>query len=74
MTGYTYDISAYVGNNWQKATHAKVKNLISKLEGVGHKLHFDNFLSSPNLFDDLHIRVITVVELKHRIIKECQEL
>jgi len=35
------------------ATHATVTALIRKVEERGHKLHVDNFFSSPELFDDL---------------------
>jgi len=35
------------------ATHSAVTELRRKIEGRGHKLYRDNFLSSPELFDDL---------------------
>jgi len=35
------------------ATHATVTELTREIEGRGHKLHMDNFFSSPELFDDL---------------------
>jgi hypothetical protein len=36
------------------ATCATVTGLAVGIEHVGNKLHMDNFLSSPALFDDLH--------------------
>ena len=35
------------------AKHATVRRLTRRVEGLGHKLLMDNFLSSPRLFDDL---------------------
>ena len=35
------------------ATHATVTELTRKIEERGHKLYMDNFISSPELFDDL---------------------
>jgi len=35
------------------ATHARVKNLTSRVEGLGHKIFMDNLFSSSRLFDDL---------------------
>jgi hypothetical protein len=29
-----------------------------KVKGMGHKLHMDNFFSSPDIYDNLHTRVI----------------
>jgi hypothetical protein len=37
----------------------KGKSLIRRVEGVGHNLYMDNFFSSLDLFDDLHIRPIS---------------
>ena len=58
-TGYTCDMSVYLGKDRQRAaqhltaTHATVTNLTRRVEGFGHKLYMDNFFSSPDLYDDL---------------------
>ena len=49
----------YLGKDSQSATddmtatHATVRHLTRRVEGLGHKLFMDNFFSSPRLFDDL---------------------
>ena len=35
------------------ATHATVRHLTNRVEGLGHKIFMDNFFSPPRLFDDL---------------------
>ena len=40
------------------ATHATVRHLTSRVQGLGHKIFMDNFFSSPRLFDDWDRRKI----------------
>ena len=35
------------------ATHATVRHLTSRVQGLGHKIFMDHFFSSPSLVDDL---------------------
>jgi len=48
----------YVGGDSQSATddmtatHATVRHLTSRVEGLGHKIFMDNFFSSRRLFGD----------------------
>ena len=57
--GYTCVMRVYLGKDSQSATdgmtatHATVRQLTRRVEGLGHKLFMDNFFSSPRLFDDL---------------------
>ena len=57
--GYTCTVRVYLGKDLQSATddmiatHATVRDLTHRVEGLGHKLFMDNFFSSPRLFDDL---------------------
>ena len=63
-TGYTYDMTVYLGRDRQRtaqhltATHATVSELTKKIQGRGHKLYMDNYFSSPDLFDDLATKQI----------------
>jgi len=58
-SGYTYDMKVYLGKDScsatddMTATHAAVRHLTCRVEGLGHKLFMDNFFSSLRLFDDL---------------------
>jgi len=58
-SGYTYDMRVYLGTDSHSATdnmtatHATVRHLTSRVEGLGHKIFMDNFFSSPKLFCDL---------------------
>ena len=40
------------------ATHASVRHLTSRVEGLEHKIFMDNIFSSPRPFDDLDRRKI----------------
>jgi len=40
------------------ATHATVRHLTCRVEGLRHKIFMDNFFSSSRLFDDLDKRKI----------------
>jgi len=57
--GYTCAMRVYLGKDSQSATddmtatHATVRHLTRRVEGLGYKLFLDNFFSSPRLFDDL---------------------
>jgi hypothetical protein len=57
--GYTYDISVYLGKQWQHATaqitatHGTVLQVIRRVERLGHKIFMDNYFTSPALFGDL---------------------
>jgi hypothetical protein len=63
-SGYMYDIKVYLRKDSRSATddmpatHATVRHLTCRVEGLGHKLFMDNFFSSPRLFDDLLRRKI----------------
>jgi len=58
-SGYTYDMRVYLGRDSHSATddmtatHANVRHLTSRVEGLGHKIFMDKFFSSQGLFDDL---------------------
>ena len=58
-SGYTYDRRVYLGRashsaaDDMTATHATVRYLTGRVEGLGHKIFMDNFFSFPRLFDDL---------------------
>jgi len=58
--GYTCAMRVYLGKDSQSptddmtTTHATVRPLTRRVEGLGHKLFMDNFFSSPRLFDDLN--------------------
>jgi len=68
-TGYTYGMKVYLGKDRQRAaqhltgTHNTVANLTRGVEGFGHKLHMDNFFSSPYHYDDLVYNKFFVVWL-----------
>jgi len=57
-SGYTFDMRVYLGRDCHSATydmsatHATVRHLTCRIEGLEHKIFMDNFFSSPRLFDD----------------------
>ena len=63
-TGYTYDMTIYLGRDRQRTarhltvTRATVSELTKKIQGSGHKLYMDNQFSSSDLFDDLDTKQI----------------
>jgi hypothetical protein len=40
------------------AIHATVLGLTTRIENMGHELYMDNFFSSSDLFDNLHMKAI----------------
>jgi len=64
-SGYTCDMRVYLGRDSHSATdnmtatHAIVKHLTYRVEGLGHKIFMDNFFSSPGIFHDLDRRKMT---------------
>jgi hypothetical protein len=84
LTGYTYDMSTYLGKDGQNATqattatHVTEKSLTRTADEVAHKLYMDNFFSSLDIYNEAHTTYdeeqtgnITAVELSERIINEC---
>jgi hypothetical protein len=39
--------------------NSQYRDLCRRIEGVGHKLHMDNFFSSPHLLDELMTKKIS---------------
>jgi hypothetical protein len=62
--GYTYNMSVHLGKDKKcatatmTATHTTVTGLTTRTENLGHELYMNNFFSSPDLFDDLHMKAI----------------
>jgi len=58
-SGYMCDMRVYLSKDAHSvtddmtATHATLRHLISRVEGLGYKIFMYNFFSSPRLFDDL---------------------
>ena len=67
-SGYTYDMRVYLSKDAHSvtddmtATHATLKHLTSRVEGLRHKIFMYNFFLSPRLFDDLDRRKINSCE------------
>jgi hypothetical protein len=62
-SGYTYNTRVYLGKDSRSATdmtatHAPVRYLTRRVEGLGHQLFVDNFVFIPETFDDLERRKI----------------
>src|SRR5215510_12576011 len=63
-TGYTYNMTVYLGRDRQRtaqhltATHAIVPELTENIQGRCHKLYMDNYFSSLDLFRDLATKQI----------------
>ena len=53
-SGYTYDMRVYLGRDSHSATddmtatHATVRHLTSRVQGLGHKIFTDNLFSSED--------------------------
>jgi len=43
------DKDSQTATDYMTATHATVRNLTSRDEGLGHKLFLENFFSSPRI-------------------------
>jgi hypothetical protein len=59
--GYTYNMSVYLGRDRKRVTATIITTmtgLITRIENLRHELYMDNFLSSPDSFDDLHMKAI----------------
>jgi hypothetical protein len=63
---YTYDMSMDLGKQQQHATaqitatQRTVLQVVRRVGGLGHKMFMDNYFTSPDVFDDLFQRKITV--------------
>jgi hypothetical protein len=57
--GYTYDMSVYLGKQWQHATdqitvtYGTLLRVIHRVERPGHKIFVDNYFISAAVLDDL---------------------
>jgi hypothetical protein len=54
---YIWERTGTMQHRWP-VTHVTVEGLIRRAEGVGYKLHMDNFFSSPDFFDDTQTRAV----------------
>ena len=76
-TGYTYDMTVYLGNDRQRtaqhltATHATVSEVTKKVQGHGHKLYMDNYFSSPTYSLTWPRKKFTVVALSDPTGRAC---
>lgn len=58
------------------ATHATVTHLTRSVKGHGHKLHMDNYFSSPDLYNNLtewKINCCGTVRPNHKLQKQDTE-
>jgi hypothetical protein len=62
-SGYTYNMKKYLGRDSRSATddmtatHATVRHLTYRVEGLGHKLFMDSFFTLPRLSDLLRRKI-----------------
>jgi hypothetical protein len=53
------------------ATHVTVRGLAARIEQMRHKLYKGSFLSSPALFDELHMKTINCCGTVRPVEKRC---
>ena len=69
-SGYTYDMRVYMGRDSHSATddmtatHTTVRHLTSRVEGLGHKIFMDSFVSMPRF-------LMTWTDVKYIHVGQC---